>query len=27
LTAKEAAPVIDEGQGATGRVATGSCTD
>jgi S1-C subfamily serine protease len=27
LTAKEAAPVIDESRGATGRVATGSCTD
>jgi S1-C subfamily serine protease len=27
LTAKEAAPVIDEGQSANGRVATGSCTD
>ncbi len=27
LTAKEAAPVIDEGRGATERVATGSCTE
>jgi S1-C subfamily serine protease len=27
LTAKEAAPVIDEGQSASGRVATGSCTE
>jgi S1-C subfamily serine protease len=27
LTAKEAAPVIDEGQSANGRVATGSCTE